>query len=336
MTLTTWIVGSGGLLGRALTTAAGARADWRIVPSPSLDWSDRQGVSETSAALLDSWFGALADDRGGTDGWCLIWAAGAGVIGTSREQFVAELAQFEAVLDLVASAAAEHGVASRGSVFLASSAGGLYGGSATPPYTEQTLPVPLSPYGETKLAMERALDAFHERSGTAVLKGRIANLYGPGQKLSKMQGLISVLAKAQFSPTPASIFVPLDTVRDYIYVDDCAELILDALERLVALGAGSGSGPGAPASTPAPSLNITKILASGEAVTVGALIGHFQSLTRRKPHIMLGSSPTISMQALDLRLRSVVWADLDERELTPLPAGIHATMLDILGSIQRG
>ncbi|RFA15245.1 hypothetical protein B7R21_04250 [Subtercola boreus] len=320
MTLTTWIVGSGGLLGRALTAAAGARADWQIVPSPPLDWSDRQGVSETSAALLDSWFGALADDRGNTDGWCLIWAAGAGVIGTSREQFGAELAQFDAVLDLVSSAAAVHGVASRGSVFLASSAGGLYGGSATPPYTEQTLPVPLSPYGETKLAMERSLDAFHERTGTAVLKGRIANLYGPGQKLSKMQGLISVLAKAQFSPTPASIFVPLDTVRDYIYVDDCAELILDALERLVSLG----------------EPNITKILASGEAVTVGALIGHFQSLTRRKPHIMLGSSPTVSMQALDLRLRSVVWSDLDERELTPLPAGIHATMLDILGSIQRG
>ncbi|MDF2444171.1 MAG: UDP-glucose 4-epimerase [Subtercola sp.] len=335
MTLTTWIVGSGGLLGRALTTAASARSGWRIVPSPPLDWSDRRSVDDAGAALLGSWFGALADGHAGENGpdtWCVIWAAGAGVIGTSREQFKAELAQFEDVLGLVEAAASAHGVGSCGSVFLASSAGGLYGGSAAPPYTEQTVPVPLSPYGETKLAMERALDAFHERSGIPVLKGRIANLYGPGQKLSKMQGLISVLAKAQFSPTPASIFVPLDTVRDYIFVDDCAQLILDALERLVALGDGSGSGPGA-----APArLNITKILASGEAVTVGALIGHFQSLTRRKPHIMLGSSPTISMQALDLRLRSVVWSDLDERELTPLPAGIHATMLDILGSIQKG
>ncbi|PPF82459.1 nucleoside-diphosphate sugar epimerase [Subtercola sp. Z020] len=320
MTLTTWIIGSGGLLGRALTRAVAVRGGWHREPSPALDWADPQAVHEVVSARLQAWFDGLAGD----DEWCLIWAAGAGVIGTSPAQFAAELAQFTEVLALVETAAARHGVAARGSVFLASSAGGLYGGSSNPPYTEGTVPVPLSPYGETKLAMEEALDAFHRRSGVAVLKGRIANLYGPGQKLSKMQGLISTLAKAQFSPTPASIFVPLDTVRDYIFVDDCAELICDAVERLLASRASEGA------------LNVTKILASGEAVTVGALIGHFQSLTRRKPHIMLGSSPTISMQALDLRLRSVVWVELDDRELTPLPAGIHASMLDILQGIQQG
>ncbi|GGF14033.1 NAD-dependent epimerase/dehydratase family protein [Subtercola lobariae] len=318
MTVATWVVGSGGLLGKALMRQIAARDHWQLLPPEPLDWLDQRSVFETSTSQLRLLFGQLGPD----DEWCVLWVAGSGVIGTSRDHLNLEREQFRDVLGLIEKSARDAGVTSRGTVFLASSAGGVYGGSANPPYTENTAAVPLSPYGETKLAMEAELDRFASSSGVSVLKGRIANLYGPGQKLSKMQGLISTLAKAQFSPTPASIFVPLDTVRDYLFVDDCAQLICDAIDMLRQTAALVGP------------INVTKILASGEGVTIGALVGYFQALTRRRPHVMLGSSPTISMQALDLRLKSVVWPELDERSLTSLPAGIHATMLDILAHIQ--
>jgi UDP-glucose 4-epimerase len=257
--------------------------------------------------------------------WCIVWVAGSGVIGTAADHLNEEIDQFRAILDVVALESARSGNASRGAVFFSSSAGGVYGGSSSPPYTEATEPVPLSPYGETKLRMEKIISDFSIDSGVSVLVGRVANVYGPGQKLDKMQGLISHMAKAQFSPSPANIFVPLDTVRDYIYVADCAELICDSIDRLSEVSAHQ-----------AKPVQATKILASGQAVTVGSLIGHFRSLARGNPHIMLGSSPTISMQALDLRLKSIVWPDLDHRSLTPLPSGIHATMLDIVRGIQAG
>ena len=53
--------------------------------------------------------------------------------------------------------------------------------------------------------------------------GRFSNLYGPGQNLGKLQGLISRLALSAVTRQPINIFVPLDTIRDYVYVDDAAQ-----------------------------------------------------------------------------------------------------------------
>jgi len=321
-----WVVGSGGLLGGAIAVEVAQRPGWTLFPSPALPWADPDAVTDLARTAVR----ALIHEAAEADAdWSIIWAAGAGVIGTSPEQLDREIEQFTAVLDVVAHEAGGTAAAPRGSVFFSSSAGGVYGGSASPPYTENTAPVPLSPYGATKLRMEAVAVRFSERSGISLLIGRIANVYGPGQKLGKMQGLISHMAKAQYSPSPANIFVPLDTVRDYIYVTDCAALICDGIDRL-GVARGTADAPDARAQ------QVVKIIASGQAVTIGSLIGYFRGVARHNPNIMLGSSPTVSMQALDLRLRSVVWPELDERPLTPLPAGIHATMLDIVGGIQAG
>ncbi len=237
---------------------------------------------------------------------------------TPQSDLDRELDQLRAILDAIGEVidgSSVHGPASRGSIFYSSSAGGVYGGSLEPPFTEDSVPAPISPYGHFKLQAEAVVAATAARLSISSLSGRIANLYGPGQKLSKMQGLISHLAKAQFSPAPASIFVSLDTVRDYIYVDDCAELILDSLEYLQSLGS---------------PMQQMKILASGQAVTIGELLGHFHALAKAKPHVMLGQSASASLQGLDLRLQSTVWTHLDSRTLTPLPVGIDRTMRAVL------
>lgn len=49
---------------------------------------------------------------------------------------------------------------------------------------------------------------------------------------------------------------------------------------------------------------------------------------------MIGYSAESSIQALVLRVKSVVSVDLDERELTTLPAGNTAVLQDVLGHIQ--
>ncbi|QYF73837.1 NAD-dependent epimerase/dehydratase family protein [Cryobacterium sp. PAMC25264] len=321
MTTYAWVIGARGLLGSATAAAIERRNGWVLLPADPLPWADDEAMAATAAATAERLLRTAATESAD---WAVLWLAGNAVTSTPPAAIAAELAQLRLVLDAVALAAGAHGTALRGALFYASSAGGVYGGSAHPPFDETSLPVPISGYGRFKLDAEASLFAFSRASGVSVLAGRIANLYGPGQKLGKMQGLISHLAKAQFSPKPASIFVPLETMRDYIYVRDCAELVVDCVTRLQSVTARGGR------------TEAIKNLASGQAVTISNLLGHIRTLAKSKPNVMLGYSAEASMQGLDLRITSTVWPDLDKRQLTSLPAGIKATMDDVLAHIQSG
>lgn len=296
MTAPTWVVGSGGLLGRALVAELRRRGD--VVMTSAVPWGDpdraRQVLASDAARLV-------AAAAGGP--WRLAWCAGSGVTGTSQMHLEEEIAALRTALDGLAPGAAG------GTVLLASSAGGVFAGSSGPPHDELTTPVPLSAYGSNKLVAEQVVaDWAGAHSGRAVV-ARYSNLYGPGQNLRKPQGLVSHLCRGFLTASPISIYVPIDTMRDYLYVDDAASLTADLLLTPVAQGA-----------------TLLKICASGQSVTIGALIGHCTAVFRRRPRVVMGSSPLTSLQAVDLRLRSVVAPELDTRTLTPMSAGIAATL----------
>jgi UDP-glucose 4-epimerase len=310
-----WVVGARGLLGSALVREIRRRDQWMLLDADPMPWSAESRELTDIAATTMTRLIDLARAHG--DDWSVIWAAGAGVTSSSEEVFERELGQLAAVLEGVRSRADRAPTA--GTLFYASSAGGVYAGSSRPPFTEHSDPLPISPYGRYKLRAEQLVASTAQSIGAASLVGRIANLYGPGQRLDKPQGLISHIAMARFTARPASIYVSLDTLRDYILVDDCAALVLDGLER------GSSAG-GA----------VTKIMASGQATTIATLLGQFRAISGGRPKVVLGTSAAGALQAHDLRLRSVVWPDLDRRRGSTLPAGIHATLLDILATVQAG
>jgi UDP-glucose 4-epimerase len=313
-----WVVGAGGLLGRSVADAVKRRAGWQLCENPALPWHDSDAIGGVAAVA----FARLVDmSEREQQPWAVVWAAGSVVTSSPQPHIDRELTQLSKALDAMSSFVSTS--SEPGLIFYASSAGGVYGGSENPPFTEHTEAVSISPYGTFKLAAERQVVAFAQEAGISSLVGRIANLYGPGQRLEKMQGLISHIAKAQYSVRPATIYVPLDNRRDYVFVTDCAELVIDALER-----ARRESAVGGPA-------HFMKIFASGQAVTIGTLLGEFHAIAKARPNVMLGDSPAAALQTLNLGLRSEVWTDLDRRELTPLAAGIHATMLAVLAEFQN-
>ncbi len=326
MTDTAWVVGARGLLGRATTSQLRHSARWSLLETDPVPWQDDALLKDSVTRNMHELLARASDaaTAGQSTGWAVFWTAGTVVTSSPPAVMAEELRQFELALAQIKRAVDGHPLATRGCIFFASSAGGVYGGSANPPYNENTPPVPISPYGQFKLDAETVLKKFSEGTGVSVLSGRISNLYGPGQRLDKMQGLISHIARAQFTGAPTSIFVPLDTLRDYIFVSDCAALIVSSTGR--ALDIARRDGP----------LQATKNLISGRAVTISSLLGYFKTLVKKRPRVMLGSSASASFQALDLRLETVVWPDLDDREQVTLPAGIMATMSDILDGIQRG
>ena len=98
--------------------------------------------------------------------------------------------------------------------------------------------------------------------GVDLLIGRLSNLYGPGQKLSKSQGLISHVGRAALRREPVSIYVPLDTIRDYLFAADAGRMVVDALMRRdVSRREGAPNGV------------ITKIFASEVETTVASVLG---------------------------------------------------------------
>ena len=301
----TWVIGAGGLLGQAVAAAASERGP--VFPARSCPWESR----ERAGALLFEEARRLRElaDPGP---WQVIWCAGAGFTGAPREALDDELLALKATLDGLS---ASSGSAAHGAVFFPSSVGGVYAGVGTPPFSETSPVSPLSAYGEAKLAAESMLRSWAGRAGASVLIGRIANLYGPGQNVDKPQGLVSQVCAAHLRREPTSIWVSLDTLRDYIFAPDCAALVLDAMDRLRC-------------ESDSPTV-VTKILATGRPVSIGTVLGELRRVFRRSPDTILGVHPTSGMQSRDLTTRSVVWPELDRRPWTPLPVGVNATWMDL-------
>lgn len=298
----TWIIGQGGLLGSAL-----ARYATQLHEPGSVPW---QHPEEAAATLHAQARGLEAATQGSA--WRVIWAAGAATTSTARSEAEAELIPLEGLLSGLRSALPS----GPGAMFLASSAGGVYAGSTQPPFTHDTPTIPLSPYGELKLAQER-LTTEILGSLVPVTLGRISNLYGPGQNLDKLQGVISRLARASITRQPINIFVPLGTIRDYIYADDAAEAILDVTRDSVMNGT-----VGEPR---------TEIIATGRGTTIGQLIRTMSEITKRRVPVALGSHPSSAAQAVDLRVTPTT----ELRHVTTLPEGVRAVHDDLLMRLQR-
>jgi UDP-glucose 4-epimerase len=306
----TWVVGAGGLLGHHVLHQAAARGP--VFSGPTVPWSRPEAAR---VVLREAAERLVAESAGGR--WQVVWCAGSGVTGTSRTDLDDELAALRACLDGLAGA-----VRGSGTVFFASSVGGVYAGVEAPPYTESSPVMPLADYGRAKIEAEAIVGGWVEAHGQRALVGRIANLYGPGQNLAKPQGLVSQLCAAHLSRRPLTIWVSLDTRRDYIYAPDCAALVLDCLDRTRA-DAGQGQ-------------TVLKLLGSQRALSIGAILGELRRVFRSKSTIILGASPVAAMQARDLSMRSEVWPDLDQRPLTPFPAGVARTLLDLRLRMQHG
>lgn len=304
-----WVVGAGGLVGRHLVAAL-ERGGWQVRTS-RVPWADEDAAGEVLRADL----AAFAADRVGRP-WLLAWCAGAGVVATSAEALAAEERVFGRFAEDLAGTV---GPGEEGVVFLASSAGGLYAGSTHPPFTEETEPAPLVPYGRTKLAMERALTDVVARTGLRAVLGRLANVYGPGQTLGKPQGLLSQLCLSDATTRPLPVFVSLDTIRDYVYAADLAAMVVRCVGLARELPAGT---------------TVPKVLASGRPVTVGHLVGEARRVFHRPLRTV--TVPGGKGQVLDLRLRSVRWPEVDALAGTTLVAGLAATAADVRARVVSG
>ena len=301
-----WVIGAGGLLGSAVVRQAKKRSD-TVITSSQIPWSNSaetiEEIHRDAASLRDQLTNRV---RPGTK-WAIVWAAGHATTASSQEETDRELTAFRGCVHAINE---ELRNSPNGTFALASSAGAVYAGSANPPFSSSSPVQPLGPYGWLKVQQEEASRDLLDSAIDTVMV-RIANLYGPGQDLTKLQGLISRLALSSVTREPLTMFVPLDTMRDYITADDAATRLLhwvDVKETRSSI----------------------RVVASGQATSLGFIINVMKDVTRVPLPIAYGLHASAAHQSSDLRLIPDRDQTVDGLPLTPTAVGIKRVYDDVL------
>lgn len=145
-------------------------------------------------------------------------------VGTHQSNFVGTLNLCEAMR--------EAGV--RRVVFASSAA--VYGNNGEGQAIDENVPkAPLTPYAADKLASEHYLDFYRRQHGLDPVVFRFFNIYGPRQDPSSpYSGVISIFTERAQQGLPIAVFGDGEQTRDFLYVGDLVEILLQALESAVA------------------------------------------------------------------------------------------------------
>ena len=109
--------------------------------------------------------------------------------------------------------------------FITASSAAVYGNPQYLPIDENHPTNPMSPYGLSKLTMEK----YIQLSGVPYIIFRFSNAYGPRQNSSKESGVIAIFDRAMKNNEPINIYGDGEQIRDFIYVEDIANICVKAL-----------------------------------------------------------------------------------------------------------
>ena len=295
-----WVIGSHGLLGAAIVRTLRRHGTSAFSPAERLAWGQQADLEiQLAAGVL-----AFADCVRSAHSWEVYWAAGVGTMGSSESDLRLETWALEALLRLVQANPVLK--AKPGSLAFSSSAGAIYAGSRVE-VIDETVPVaPTTPYARSKLTQEELVRTFARDNGQVrVLLARLTTIYGPGQATGKQQGLLAHIARCIVRNHPIQIYVPFDTIRDYICVTDAAASMVANLRAIDDR-----------------SRILTKIIAAEQPTTIAEIISVFKRLTRRAPRIVTSASVLSSLYSRRVQFHSVETPEVRLQGRTTLLIGI--------------
>lgn len=309
-----WVVGSGGLLGSALGRSLRNLGTEVFFFGEPFCWESPIRLAAQFSAAVQ----AFAQQVGGTDRWEIYWAAGVGTMGSSEDQLAPEIRALSLLLEQVESA--PRLMAATGALAFASSAGAIYAGAPDDVITENTPPAPTTVYAREKLRQEDLVRSFSARNCRVnILISRLSTLYGPGQATGKQQGLLAHISHSILRKQPIQIYVPYDTIRDYITADDAAVALVAALREM----------NGEPRV-------VTKIVASEHPATIAEIVSIFKRIARRAPRIVTSASKLSALYSRRVQYRSIVLANCARPPTTSLLVGISQLMMAETAAFARG
>lgn len=199
--------------------------------------------------------------------------------------------------------------------FVYFSSGGTVYGNRTDmtPFKETDAMAPISYYGWSKQMMENSILYVHRTAGLKYLILRPSNPYGHGQNIHARQGLIAVAMGKILAGEPIEVWGNGSNIRDYIYIDDLAEAVVQLLEKNV--------------------YNTTVNIGSGEGASINDIIHILRDVVDEEVKVDYkpARSVDVSHMILDTtRLKSYI-----NMEFTPLKDGIELFYNDIKEKLKK-
>lgn len=190
--------------------------------------------------------------------------------------------------------------------FIFGSSSSVYGASKRLPFSEDdSEPLPISPYGATKLAGELLAHTYAHLYGLLVICLRFFTVYGPRQRPDLAIHKFTALMEAG---QPLPIFGDGSTSRDYTFIDDIVAGVMAAVDYRIPPASGTA-------------FEVIN-LGSSRPVKLAELMAHLERVTGRKA--LRESRP---LQAGDV---PVTWADIRKatellgyRPVTTLEEGLR-------------
>ena len=116
-------------------------------------------------------------------------------------------------------------------ILFISSGGTVYGEPKSVPIAEDHPTNPISPYGITKLTLEKYAQMYCRLRALPIVCVRPSNPFGEGQQPFVGQGFVATAIASILRKQEIKIFGSQGTVRDYIYVSDVAKGLVAALDH---------------------------------------------------------------------------------------------------------
>lgn len=299
-----WVIGGSGLLGSALSRAIQLTETRLFIPTERFCWASESEVTSQLEVAVKV-FATLVDAE---TNWQIYWAAGVGTMASAGEALAIETRVLSKLLSFIESQ--PELIAAEGCFAFASSAGAIYAGATEEIINENTSVAPTTPYAYEKLKQESLISAFVIKNcKVTALFARLSTLYGPGQASGKKQGLIAEIARRILRNQPIQIYVPFDTIRDYITATDAAIMIVTTM-RAVSGKFGT----------------VVKIIASEQPTTIAEIISIYKKIARRKPRIVTSASKLSSIYNRRIQFQSLVYLANERISGTSLFIGIAQVM----------
>lgn len=183
-----------------------------------------------------------------------------------------------------------------------SSGGTIYGNRKSLESNKEDEPKePISYYGLSKQMIENSILFENRKSGLKYLIIRPSNPYGPGQNIHGNQGLIAVSIGKILSDEPITIWGDGSSIRDYIYIDDLARIVVqlignDVSDAIINIGSGHG-------------YSINKIISIIDSI--------------EPKHIEVNYSQSRDVDVANMILDITLMKSLVDIKLTPIEEGIQ-------------
>lgn len=300
-----WVIGAGGLLGSALCRTLHHQGTARFALPERLCWNTPKTLEAQLAEAVQAFSLKVAAAKR----WEIYWAAGVGAMSSTADALEPETQALARLLCMLSKNSCL--MQTPGTFALASSAGAVYAQSNDSIITEATTPGPTTAYGHEKLKQENLVREFAMAHGLAsALVARVSTIYGPGQATGKTQGLLTHIARRMLRNQPIQIYVPFDTIRDYITADDAAAAVVQASNM-----AGNTHQV------------VMKIVAAEHPTTVAEIISTFKRITRRSPRVVTSASKLSVLYSRRVQFKSIVLTECRSSKAISLPVGIAQLMM---------